>query len=279
MFLAGADGDTPELRPPSIKGAIRFWWRALNGQLRLRQLREYEGFILGSTSQRSKLLLHIITPKSRTRTATAYPVPHKPFMRREAFQEGSEFTVNISIPETIKSTSGQVIFTADQARDLFILTCLLGGFGKRVRRGMGCVQIIAINDTPYAMPHTLETALPLLQHIAPYFSISSDSIVSNFSGRSEQYPYIKQIQIGRADHRILRKISNTAHEVKGKNKFSYEVSLGHAFKGRFASPVYTSILQSSQGLHPIITTLNTVPDRNQHQVDRSLQEVFKNKIL
>jgi CRISPR-associated protein Cmr1 len=33
MFLAGADEQTPELRPPSIKGAMRFWWRAMNGDL------------------------------------------------------------------------------------------------------------------------------------------------------------------------------------------------------------------------------------------------------
>lgn len=33
MFLSGADGKTPELRPPSIKGALRFWWRAINANL------------------------------------------------------------------------------------------------------------------------------------------------------------------------------------------------------------------------------------------------------
>ena len=33
MFMAGADGVTPELRPPSIKGALRFWWRAMHGHL------------------------------------------------------------------------------------------------------------------------------------------------------------------------------------------------------------------------------------------------------
>jgi len=33
-FLGGADPKgAPELRPPSIKGALRFWWRAMNGHL------------------------------------------------------------------------------------------------------------------------------------------------------------------------------------------------------------------------------------------------------
>ncbi|WP_345894648.1 type III-B CRISPR module RAMP protein Cmr1 [Phaeodactylibacter xiamenensis] len=38
MFLAGADGQTPELRAPSIKGAMRFWWRALNGHLGVEEM-------------------------------------------------------------------------------------------------------------------------------------------------------------------------------------------------------------------------------------------------
>ncbi len=30
LFLGGADGKTPELRSPSIKGAMRFWYRAID---------------------------------------------------------------------------------------------------------------------------------------------------------------------------------------------------------------------------------------------------------
>ncbi len=41
MFLAGADGKTPELRPPSIKGLMRFWWRAMNGHLPLNNLKSF----------------------------------------------------------------------------------------------------------------------------------------------------------------------------------------------------------------------------------------------
>ncbi len=41
MFLAGADGKTPELRPPSIKGLMRFWWRAINGHLPLNNLKSF----------------------------------------------------------------------------------------------------------------------------------------------------------------------------------------------------------------------------------------------
>ena len=58
MFMAGADGTTPELRAPSIKGALRFWWRAMNGHLTLEAMRKAEGEIFGDTTQRSSIILY-----------------------------------------------------------------------------------------------------------------------------------------------------------------------------------------------------------------------------
>jgi CRISPR-associated protein Cmr1 len=59
MFLAGADGTTPELRAPSIKGALRFWWRAMNGHLSLEDLKAKEDEIFGGTDNRSKVTLRV----------------------------------------------------------------------------------------------------------------------------------------------------------------------------------------------------------------------------
>ena len=52
MFISGADGKTPELRPPSIKAALRFWWRAMNGHLTLSKLREQESKIFGGSGEK-----------------------------------------------------------------------------------------------------------------------------------------------------------------------------------------------------------------------------------
>ncbi|GAB4407644.1 MAG: hypothetical protein OHK0053_34270 [Microscillaceae bacterium] len=63
MFLSGADGQIPELRPPSIKGALRFWWRAMNGHLDLKTLKEQESLIFGGTDGesggRSKVIVRV----------------------------------------------------------------------------------------------------------------------------------------------------------------------------------------------------------------------------
>jgi CRISPR-associated protein Cmr1 len=61
MFLAGADGKTPELRPPSIKGMLRFWWRAIISE-RIDKLKEEEAKIFGSSNEtigRSKFRIRI----------------------------------------------------------------------------------------------------------------------------------------------------------------------------------------------------------------------------
>jgi len=60
LFLAGADGVTPELRAPSIKGALRFWWRAINGEYKnYTVLKEQEATIFGDTSKRSRFALSV----------------------------------------------------------------------------------------------------------------------------------------------------------------------------------------------------------------------------
>lgn len=64
MFLSGADGTTPELRAPSIKGALRFWWRAMNGHES--NMKELETKIFGglgnNTAMRSSFSIQMITP-------------------------------------------------------------------------------------------------------------------------------------------------------------------------------------------------------------------------
>jgi CRISPR/Cas system CMR-associated protein Cmr1 (group 7 of RAMP superfamily) len=61
MFLGGADPKTPQgIRPASVKGALRFWWRALNWarvaalhssdqNAALRQLHQEEGWLFGQS--------------------------------------------------------------------------------------------------------------------------------------------------------------------------------------------------------------------------------------
>lgn len=51
MFLSGADQSKAELRAASIKGLLRFWWRALQAESDINKLRERESQIFGSSDE------------------------------------------------------------------------------------------------------------------------------------------------------------------------------------------------------------------------------------
>ena len=302
MFLSGADGQTPELRPPSIKGALRFWWRAMNGHLGLEDtkdrqdnktvvikagLHSQEAAIFGgaggdSGGQRSSFSIQV---NELNRVSNTFPlVPHKG-MQQSAIAPGTTFEVILRVPEKysvqIQERNKAVeIFNQEKLIALFQLTCLLGGMGKRVRRGMGSVFVSSVHtheeDTKnLPTSTTLSEIADLIKIVTPHYTLTNDRIVQTYSGNMQPYGWIRYIQIGKPTNDLLRKISDTTHQLHGER--GYEESLGHATKGRFASPVYVSVLNGEK--MAIITTLNTIPDRNKDQISLGLQEEFRNRIL
>jgi CRISPR-associated protein Cmr1 len=276
MFLAGADGITPELRAPSIKGALRFWWRAMNGHLPLEKLKDLEGQIFGNTEKRASFAIRVLMSESTIfKMGEEKPVPHKNYTI-PAIQK-TEFKVIISLisEKNIKIS---------QLRSLFEIFCLLGGLGKRVRRGMGSLRILnyQVEKEPvqlYSNLITLNDILKLINQYSPYYSISNGIIRMSYSGRMSYYGWIKQIQIGKPkiQQKVITIVSDTTHRFHQKYGFRYEPNLGHAYKGRFASPIYVSVINDDKT--PIITTLNTIPDRAIGELDGFMQDSFKNTIL
>ncbi|MCL6561053.1 MAG: type III-B CRISPR module RAMP protein Cmr1, partial [Firmicutes bacterium] len=61
-FLGGPDGSSAELRPPSIRGMLRFWWRAINAGNPGFRLNEAE--IFGDSSGNGKASSFLIQIKS-----------------------------------------------------------------------------------------------------------------------------------------------------------------------------------------------------------------------
>lgn len=306
LFLNGADGTNPELRPASIKGALRFWWRAMNGHLPLEDrkdekgnvikdkdgnilfkgLKTLEGEIFGGTEDamgRSKVIIrideHSQTEANLKINNDALLVPHKPFMKAKAIVPKQEFKIILGLTRKVDS------FDIDKLANLFWLTCTLGGFGKRTRRGMGSVKIKSYqidNQKIINQEINNQEILKALQKVTndELFLIQNNMIISDFR-KYNAYPYIKSIEIGRTNSQVLEKISNTTHQVHQNSNYNvYEASLGYASRGRFASPIYVSTVQTEEGSKPIVTTLNTVTERErQNMVSPQLQTEFKNNIL
>ena len=197
IFMYGADGKTPELRPASIKGLMRFWWRAINGNLSIKELKEKEDEIFGSTEKKSSFSIRVnedLKPKKE------YPLPHKKkgdkgYHQKNAFIENQTF---------------QVIFRGKNLElisNIFKLSTLLGGFGQRSRRGFGSIRIKGDNTLIL-----IEEIEKLIKSINPKFEYNHRN-----KSKNEQYPYIKNIKIdnnlSEKNYFILvEKIGKTSHK-------------------------------------------------------------------
>jgi len=68
IFMRGADQTKAEIRAPSIKGLMRWWFRALAGSYfgdDITGLRKAEEFVFGSTGRRSRVIIEVDSPKPR----------------------------------------------------------------------------------------------------------------------------------------------------------------------------------------------------------------------
>ena len=152
LFMAGADGKTPELRPSSFKGMMRFWWRAMRAENDINKLAKDEAVIFGGTNKgegKSKFSIRI-SKRDVKRDANLkeyakiqrYPgvgyLLYSTFMQKNRekayFKHDSQFRLEIFSPE---------IDSLHQAEAAFWLSVNFGGFGTRSRRGGGN---FAVND-------------------------------------------------------------------------------------------------------------------------------------
>jgi len=272
MFLAGADGKTPELRAPSIKGALRFWWRAMNGHLPIDVLRKKEAEIFGGSGENEgKSKFNIRISHGNIESDGYQPLPHhdnsdfcnknkckrnkygncyKTF-KLSAIQPEANFTVEFCLHNRTN------IIAKEKLKNLFILTSILGSLGKRSRRGFGNFKINQIDNTEFNESINLDYIKDLLNSVNidnnNHFQVNKNEIKSNFN--LNHFPYVKEIKFGKASsnyNELLKKIGEASH-------FNDSDYTGFA-KGsnRFASPVYVSVMENGSDYVPVVTILETV---------------------
>jgi len=167
MFLSGADGSTPELRPPSIKGALRFWWRAMNGHLATtgipNLLKEDERLFGGANEGgKSSVLVRVFDRKEKFIDCPILKsyVGHNPNDRNKPYEKvGLAYLYYVLLNQKCQGLEGfdvettfKVSLESKSLEDLrkgvasFWLFVHLGGLGSRARRGAGCIQVTDIVD-------------------------------------------------------------------------------------------------------------------------------------
>ena len=169
LFLGGADSRKAELRAPSIKGALRFWWRALYGSDDLKEMKARESEIFGSTDKKSGFNVKVsgikkvqpvladlprgpkVLTKSKGRTFPisiieylSYglykwdPSKRKNVYKREHFPSGTTFKL---ILRTVNKSSSHEILNS-----LYALANY-GGLGSCSRNGFGSLRIPGLSGS------------------------------------------------------------------------------------------------------------------------------------
>jgi len=185
LLMHGANGKTPELRPASIKGVMRFWWRAINGDLLLDKLREQEAEIFGDTKRKSSFSIRVL--KNDLEIGSFNPLPHKNF-KIKGFKPNQTFKIEF-LGNNLK-----------KIENIFLLSTILGGFGQSAKeKNNGKIKILKIQRDNkwrnYKEPNSLNNILELL---GDKFEIKNNTIFSkNFKFN---YPMVHKIWI---DNNIL----------------------------------------------------------------------------
>lgn len=169
MFIAGANKYSPEIRGPSIKGEMRFWWRALNGNLSFKDLnllKTEEAKIFGSSKkygkssfsiridkffQRNEIgtnllnninLLNTLDFKDKSAIKYIYYFVRIKRRERHYIKPGANFSINLLFNKNDKSIYEEVFKS-------FALLTLFGALGARSRRGAGCFTVNSVEGDSF----------------------------------------------------------------------------------------------------------------------------------
>ena len=201
MFMAGAEQQRAELRLPSIKGALRFWWRALawdgfKGELpnlkeNLDEIKKLEKKLFGSSDEKfgqSSFLMTLqmgkysfLSPPKQLKDEGQIVGPGARYLGygvMEAFASGkkgtkeaeltrpcydsAEFTIKILFRKTHGAKERKSILTTFKALGLF------GSLGSKARKGYGSLALLKLekdDDVIWEAPQTFtqyETQLKTL---------------------------------------------------------------------------------------------------------------------
>ncbi|MEN9483366.1 MAG: hypothetical protein RJB37_1246 [Pseudomonadota bacterium] len=180
MFIGGSDQQTAQLRPSSLKGALRFWWRALNWSrvcalhgsdqnAALRQLHADESRLFGhaATDNGGGQGVFLMQVSDRTKsqeqpfgtgfdTGILYLLGQglgkgsfkdgKHRTEREALTIGGSFDLRLLFRPGISQGDIASVVQAVQAFGL------LGSLGSRARHGMGSVALTRLSSEGLDLP-------------------------------------------------------------------------------------------------------------------------------
>lgn len=281
VFMTGTNKERPELRAPSIKGVMRYIWRAVQVSDDIQNMRKKEGKLFGQAADNgssSQIRLQVIIHSQEYRGKSSL-LPH----RREPEYNGKNKNKTFPVCAVKENTEFDVIIRSNGSRTnkgkhemfvrLFIVTAMLTGFGKRARKGMGAVMIKSIEGIGEELEYDWNSLAAHLIEISSCNWRRNNNIITPLSrDPKSKYPYIRSIKREKAKEnsgeQMVKKIGLILHELRNGDKKRY-VFLGSG-RPRFASSVLMSPAVLEGGCYCIITEMKYtkyIPDYDAHNCE------------
>lgn len=197
MFIGDGMQQAVSIRPPSLKGALRFWWRALqwprlyqqsgaNETSALEQLHQKEAALFGLASNRDgkgieaggKARFNLRVENDRSSAYSPREEARNPSFRyllgpglfppgggglqRQAIKPGGCFTMVLTARPGCRAPTDEQWKSLEEALLVF---GLLGGLGSRARRGLGSVSIQPLTDGSRSVPESKEDYCRVLKEL------------------------------------------------------------------------------------------------------------------
>ena len=311
MFIGGADQNPDDcIRPPSVKGALRFWWRTLNWgrfweanqknneEQALKALHQEEIRLFGaSMGDKDKLggqgcFLLSITQPPQVAEIDDWPPDNSPnhgasYMaygllesgddpHRRAIEENIKFELNLIFKNKVEESDIQ------QIKDALETWSLFGGLGGRSRRAMGSITLtnIGSNDLVYTKDEYENKVKSLLESYksvpkAPFTAFSKDSLYHS-------------INTGKNARTLVEKMGREYKEfrgqegLRGKKKVPFGLPLKDVDeKNRRSSPLFFHIHELTNNnfaaINLFIPANEFHPDDKYKNVSMNIVEQFTSR--
>lgn len=274
IFSSGADNRKLELRPTEWKALMRTVFRWASVTQETKQLYQEESELFGGADKKSHaspIRIQLVENNISVETGHLVKREGKKKAQHEFYVPGSQFSIVLrKYLEQGKSLAWY--------EEMLKLSTVLGGVGKRSRRGRGVITFEAMPETKEDLLIWLTERLNGLNKRQTYV-IKQDEIVNKAFLKPFRRPVIEKILIGKEIGNVLAYLCDVdlaAHEVKGSHQSVYLTGSG---KGRFASSLIISVVQTgNKKFYPIYTFLKSVKKNGPIKFKVDDREVFHGKL-
>ncbi|UYV19459.1 type III-B CRISPR module RAMP protein Cmr1 [Halomonas qaidamensis] len=293
MFIGDGTQQANSVRASSIKGALRFWWRALNwGRMlevergsvenALRRLYRAEARLFGLAAKGKKVqepseggqgLFRLSVEQSTDiKTQNSWPMDGnsqggylgyglwatRSSEARKSLEEGAQFTLTLSFKSGINQVDLASQVDIDQMRQAVSLWGLLGGLGSRARRGFGSVALQVLDGQTMTVNSSQEYAARLKAALedGPWPAALSDTPFTAWSQQTRCLMFAPALSGRQAIGNLERPYKDVRKELKGIQKAVFGLPLaGHDNKNRRASPFIMHVHPVGEQYLPVVTYL------------------------